>query len=404
MFTDLIKKFLGNKCATAVVLAVVALIILFPKSTKVAKSVDISDFVENPKYAVQELRTWGQGSVSMPDSPVKMDNYSVYKYKLDGDVLEEYMAMLQDNGFTLVGEHHQSSFTGSYQSYGFICDKAKKADTLKLMYEDVQCHVSIWKDGTKWRVDVSDGIELCDTGIRRDGTKVSVEPKGESADKALIRKSKDKYLTKDKRLKAKIGKADVIADGKKSTVDAEWDRAGKKVTVTAQYSDAVKAEVTFHEEETEVGRIYNLCGTDELPVTVKLYNGDDDIGISQKGAAHFNKVTVRLMYTGEKGDAVVYLYAEPMDTENYPQSIEMLCAVNTTPEKSSEGGGGGIFTSGREPFRPDHSKLDCLTCDGTGDCDECGGAIYVYVGGTRTRCNDCRGTGDCLTCGGSGKR
>lgn len=62
-----------------------------------------------------------------------------------------------------------------------------------------------------------------------------------------------------------------------------------------------------------------------------------------------------------------------------------------------------------EPYIPEHSKSDCLTCGGDGDCIYCNGygEREVYAGGGDTvtsKCNYCRGSGDCKKCGGTGKR
>lgn len=63
--------------------------------------------------------------------------------------------------------------------------------------------------------------------------------------------------------------------------------------------------------------------------------------------------------------------------------------------------------SDRETFKPDHSKLDCLTCGGDGDCTKCGGDGEVQYYGQESewsKCPTCHGSGDCTRCGGSGKR
>ena len=39
--------------------------------------------------------------------------------------------------------------------------------------------------------------------------------------------------------------------------------------------------------------------------------------------------------------------------------------------------------------------IECTECDGTGDCDSCGGE--------GTDCDTCDGTGDCISCGGDGE-
>ncbi|MBR6500875.1 MAG: hypothetical protein IKT25_05110, partial [Firmicutes bacterium] len=112
----------------------------------------------------------------------------------------------------------------------------------------------------------------------------------------------------------------------------------------------------------------------------------------------------RIMELDDEENAVVYLYLEPINTEQYGETVELLCAVNTHREESGSGGGGEVAGGGRDKFVPDHAKPNCLDCDGTGACDECGGALYVGYGDARAKCGSCKGRGTCFTCDGSGKR
>lgn len=66
-----------------------------------------------------------------------------------------------------------------------------------------------------------------------------------------------------------------------------------------------------------------------------------------------------------------------------------------------------FFDRDHDYEKPDHSKLDCLTCGGDGDCTKCGGDGEVQYYGQESewsKCPTCHGSGDCTRCGGSGKR
>ena len=72
---------------------------------------------------------------------------------------------------------------------------------------------------------------------------------------------------------------------------------------------------------------------------------------------------------------------------------------------SSSSGSGSLFFDREEPKK----ILDCLTCDGDGDCNTCGGygreSFYAGAGDSVDAvCSTCHGSGNCRTCGGSGKR
>ncbi|MBE6878515.1 MAG: hypothetical protein E7488_05040 [Ruminococcaceae bacterium] len=87
-----------------------------------------------------------------------------------------------------------------------------------------------------------------------------------------------------------------------------------------------------------------------------------------------------------------------------PQFVEENVGYTVSANAGSTGGGGGGTIDFEDDDLPDHSKLQCLTCDGDGDCTKCGGSTYIGYGDARAKCDRCKGTGDCRTCGGSGTR
>lgn len=365
-----------------------------------------------PKNSLQDLRTWGQGEINLKDKPIDLKDYWVYKYKVSKDLLEEYIEMMEDNGFTLVNTHVQKSFSRSYRSYGLICDSASNVPTISQMYSKNACHVSIWQDGTEWRVDVAKGITVDDFGIRRDGSIASTQPQGASVNASVQKKSGGSYQTSDGRLSTKIGGADALVNGQRKSGQSEW-RGTNNIIMDVKISDSLSAEIKFEKDKITKGAIYQLGSTEELPVSFKLISGSKNIGIGQKGALHFHNVTMRIMALESNNDTVIYLYAEPRDTDTYPETVELLCAVNTSPKQSSGGGGGGTSGGDRNSYQPDHSKLQCLSCRGSGSCGNCGGSGYVRSGsasskstlrGSKASCNQCHGSGRCRTCGGSGTR
>lgn len=339
MLIDKIKK-LKKLILLGVVLLVGLLGVLLLKPKKAADPIDISQVAEMPRYGVQDLRTWSQGEANLADEPLDMDGYGIYRYRLDTDTLEAYIAMMEQNGFTLVDEHHQSSFLGSYQSYGLLCDGALDVPTQDMMYTDTQCHVNIWKVDSKWQVEVCNGLRLYDMGLRRDGTAVSVMPQGQSVAAGLRHHAGGKYKTTDGRLSAKIGNAMVIYNGERETCQASWERSSGRVHITVEISDELTARFSFLEEDVKRGDVFSLGMIEENTATFTLTAGDQEISAKQLGKAMFRHVTLRVMHLGENDETVLYVYAEPMDTKNYPEGVEILCAVNTTPEKSNSSGGG----------------------------------------------------------------
>ena len=396
--------------AAALVAFVILLCVIFGGNKNLVRSFELTE-PEHPAYGLQDPRAWGQGEVSMSDKPLQMDGYCTYKYKMSLQVLEEYIALLQGCGFTLVDEHHQSSFLGSYQAYGLLMEDAQEIKTKGLMYTGTLCHISIWKDGSKWWIEVCDGIDLTDLGLRRDGSVGNPVPQGDSVEAGLKLKRNKRYETSDGRLKTKKGEALVLCDGEEINAQVSWKRSGKKITVTMDIGNDRIAEIVYYEDKVEQGDVRILGSVQEKDTTFNLSMGDARISATQTGNPAFENVTLRFMYLGDDGEVVLYLYAQPLDGVNYLEQIEILCAFNTTPAESSSSGGsgGGLGWGNNEPFKPDHSKLDCLTCGGDGDCNTCGGygEVERYAGGgdtVRSKCSSCYGSGDCRTCGGSGKR
>jgi hypothetical protein len=230
---------------------------------------------------------------------------------------------------------------------------------------------------------------------------------------AGLRRISGGYKTSDGRLQAKLGEAAVILGGETVKASATWKRSGEKVTVTVKITDELSAEITYQEKDVQQDDIFRLETVEEYPATVTLIADDERISARPTGVLSFQCASLRFMHLDEEGNVALYLYAEPLNALLFPESVELFCAVNTTPEQKEEGGGsggGGIdWGSHDEPYIPDHSKLDCLTCGGDGDCNTCGGygEVERYAGGGDTvtsKCSSCYGSGNCRTCGGSGKR
>ncbi|MBQ8280409.1 MAG: zinc-ribbon domain-containing protein [Roseburia sp.] len=81
---------------------------------------------------------------------------------------------------------------------------------------------------------------------------------------------------------------------------------------------------------------------------------------------------------------------------------------NGGSDDSSSSGSSSSLSSLFEPYEPP-KVLDCLTCDGDGDCPKCNGygtqANYAGAGDyVDSVCSRCHGSRTCPTCGGSGKR
>ena len=110
---------------------------------------------------------------------------------------------------------------------------------------------------------------------------------------------------------------------------------------------------------------------------------------------------------GMRGDTEPYsTVAYKAEEEEPEKSDETTAGGNSGSGNSGNGsgsGGGDYVAPGYDPYIPDASKLQCLTCHGDGDCNSCGGSGYKFKNDIRSDCTRCTG-GNCPACGGSGTR
>ena len=187
-----------------------------PVPVLVEGELDFSGYDTLAANALPDLLYWSNGGASYDGEPVPKDTYQIYKYRSSMDVVKDYVAMLCENGYTLVDQYSIKDL----HSWGFVSDTVE-APTTKMMYTDTPCHFSIWTNGEKkFRTDVPYEFDVCDTGTRRGGGGADLAPQGPSAAAGLIRLPDGSYQTTDGRLTASVGSAAVIRDGRPLTCSA----------------------------------------------------------------------------------------------------------------------------------------------------------------------------------------
>lgn len=185
---------------------------------------------------------------------------------------------------------------------------------------------------------------------------------------------------------------------KNESAQTERRRSGPKVDIYAVFAVVKKVLLLFREALNELWttllrglyKAFSGVSPETNPTVHEVF------AEGKAWVAQLSKARRRILFTCS-ALAVVLLVSGAWFT------------VRTVETGSSGGGGGGIWVSHREPYQPEFSKLDCLTCGGDGDCNTCGGYgevdRYAGAGDTvRSKCSSCYGSGNCRTCGGSGKR
>lgn len=112
---------------------------------------------------------------------------------------------------------------------------------------------------------------------------------------------------------------------------------------------------------------------------------------------------------GMRGDTEPYSTVAYKAEEEKPEESDKTTDGGSSGSSGNSGGSGGgsgggdYVAPGYDPYIPDASKLQCLTCHGDGDCNSCGGSGYKFKNDIRSDCTRCTG-GNCPACGGSGTR
>ena len=106
---------------------------------------------------------------------------------------------------------------------------------------------------------------------------------------------------------------------------------------------------------------------------------------------------------GMRGDTEPYSTVAYKAEEEEPEESDETTTGGNSSGSSGGSGGGDYVAPGYDPYIPDASKLQCLTCHGDGDCNSCGGSGYKFKNDIRSDCTRCTG-GNSPACGGSGTR
>lgn len=319
----------------------------------VAGKADLNYYNQIPEHAVPDMYYWGNGAVSYDDKPNQ--DTGVYQYLADASVIDQYISMLQKNGFTLIDTYDFSYKGSSFYSWGFTCDAVPDAEEITLQYKDTKCHISLYyADHTReYRMDVSEDLLVCDTGLRIDGSVADLRPKGPSVEMGLIQLPDGRYQTSDGRLTVSVGTAMILRDGVSCTANASYsaydDRTQEILQIMNYYRNegihfqAPKASLmqgdVFTQRDMRHWRWPECTNIDQLivhdgnlyPALVFPYKG------SWQGASHnediYEAQTVRVMLYDTNNIGVFYIYSKFLKGE--PKEVEILCAVNLSERRGS---------------------------------------------------------------------
>ena len=299
---------------------------------QVAAPADYSYMAQLPDNPVQDIRYFTNHEITSKRKP----SGTTCEYKsLDDEYIEAYVAMLQENGFTLVEAYSDSFMNGNkYLSWGLTYDLSPELETMRQQFADGQCHLCIWKSksssGWTYRIDHVEGLNLCDMGLRMDGTTADLTPQGPSVNAGLLRLPDGSYQTDDGRLTAAVGSAVVVRDGEGIHAKAEFEEDGGAYQFTV-YDYQLEESITFSmsPELLEIGAVYRNYEMESDDISFSATVDGENYTLDHN-SSRYQAVSLRVMYYEPDGDAVFYIYAKTAGT---PGELEALCAVSTSPKE-----------------------------------------------------------------------
>ena len=318
-----------------------------PEPVTVAGELDFSGYNSVPENALPDLLYWANGAAEYEDEPTTSDGKQVYEYRTSQPVVEEYIEMLCQNGYTLV-----DSYTiGDLYSWGLMSDTVD-AVTQPLIFTDNPCHVAIWTNGGRtFRVDVPFELEVCDTGTRRGGEARDLAPEGPSASVGLLRLPDGSYQTSDGRLTAAVGTAAVLRDGQPYSCEASLIIDGEREIESLWIENYYRNEGIYFESPEAYLMADDVFRMSDLS-RERIYDTDKDsqdaynwggcyVSVCHNGewitptwnGTDYEALTVRVMYDDKGGDRVYYIYARFSRGE--PTEVEALCAVSSGSKTGS---------------------------------------------------------------------
>lgn len=336
--------------------AMLLMMLAFPQvtlaDTLVEPELDVSAFINVQDNAFQSLNDWSYWEAyTYSDYYADTDGLTevTLQFACTKSLMDQYVAMLQENGFELVYYDPDAYFSDYKWQLKFV--GVPRIPGLGTTGDGETYHLEIegYKNG-KYFIDYTTEIEMKDLGLRIDGTSGGVNQYGESAAAGLYRLADGSFQTTDGRLTAAVGTAMVIRDGRTAVAETTCvsNKSNEWLYVTGYhrnedffyavpvnyamqgdmytFNDFVKVDSMVVDEHDTANSIINgVFSPGRDPYFLLTFDGERySPRIHEQN--RFECVLVRTMYYQKNDVAVYYVYARMNRTE--PAEIEALCAVS----------------------------------------------------------------------------
>jgi len=360
-----------------------------------------------------------------------------------GAVCTQYVnALLQNKGFELISLSEDGADSRYFFGYSGAAEVAMLSPADKSfpafhVFVEVLSAESI--PALQLRVVHAPGLEFADLGARADLSGLSLEPqqKQEQASTQPSTKPADKPATTQPSTKPADKPA--TTQPSKPVTPQPSTKPAASVSASATYLPDIKLfldrtpskdekydggwrqsfrEVPDAKMDTVIDELIELLENDRYQLKLSdssektvsatnyyhyyfTYTGSGSVDtLTDDDGNRFNVHLFVTHYTKKDYFHINFHYSSQFDTEDPGSRVSADVSGGSSSGSGSDGSG---TADGYDPYTPDASKLPCLTCDGDGDCNSCGGKGYKMKDGIKSDCTSCS-NGNCPSCGGSGTR
>lgn len=334
-----------NRLICVILMFVTMFSCVYSEGVRVAAPITIGGTNQHEQNVFQSFHDWSEGQATTNDYFRDPDSspHQWLTYYAPESVMKEYIAFLQNNGFTLTEEYAQ----GRLASWNLDYDDATFDKSIAPIYAGNKCHLLIYSDSHgEYLFKYTTKLQMKDLGFRMSGDNAPSSPHGKSAAAGLLRYGTDTFETDDGRLRTTIGEAMILRDGVPFTGvservlnKSEWLWVGdyyRNEEIYFCHDAGYMMQGDIFEIDEFLGASFSYTNKTKNRLLVDGHGNNPFFLTSCNRGLHgptiqndnmFDELILRVMYYKKNDAAVYYVYAKMKDGTE-PEEIEALCAVS----------------------------------------------------------------------------